>query len=236
MIDISDYGATLIDRTITPNEVITVKDWLDGSAQPIFIREQDSFKTIELTFVIDAGSEQDNLMSCSQIIQLFKEQSVLSFEDIPQYTFPVIFEKSEVQRLKPAIWQLLITFKGSYMEGNQTTTEWEDLTSSLVIDNQGTTATPMIISFTIGYADIVNEVITVNGEELPFRNLEAGHTYEFDTSKGTFLDVTVPSTPVSAIDKYVGFVIPKLKVGENIFSASWNVGLDITVTYRLKFI
>ena len=51
-IDISSLDIQLYDRVITSNDITTHEEWLDGDIQPTFIRQQDGFKTINLTFLI----------------------------------------------------------------------------------------------------------------------------------------------------------------------------------------
>lgn len=231
--DISTLGATLIDRTITNNDIITVNDWLDGADHPTFIRQQDSFKTIELTFIISAGSEEKNLLACSKIINNFKAENELTFEDMPTYTFDVVLSTNQVSRLRPAVWQLVLTFKAGYARTAEVTTDW-DMTTNLTIKNPGTAVSAFRLSLVINdAADIVSETIYVNGEELPFRNLVKGHTYIFDSGKGTFWDDTLHT---SVIDKYVGYVLPKMQPGNNVFGASWNVGLNASISYYPQYI
>lgn len=234
MIDISTLGATLLDRTITNNEIVTVNDWLDGATHPTFVRQQDKFKTIELILIIAAGSEEDNMQSCSTLLDYFKGENELSFEDIPSYTFDVVLTAHKVERLKPAVWKLTLTFQSGYTKGQVVTLPWDSMATNLTFDNNGNAPSAFILTLVVNnVADIVEEIITVNGEEMPFRNLEAGHTYVFDSGKGTFYDETENK---SVINLYEGYVLPKLKNGTNIFTASWEIGISASVEYYPQYI
>lgn len=234
MIDISALGATLIDRTITNNEIVTVNDWLDGATHPTFVRQQDKFKTITLVLLIGAGSEEKNMESCSTLLDYFKGESELSFEDIPHYKFDAVLDSHTVERVKPAVWKMTLVFKSGYTKGELVEFSWSSLTAPLVFNNEGNAPSAFILTLVINnVADIVAETITVNGEEMPFRNLEAGHTYKFDSGKGTFYDETEGE---SAIGLYEGYVLPKIKNGENTFSASWDIGITASLEYYPQYI
>jgi phage-related protein len=234
MIDISTLGATLLDRTITNNEIVTVNDWLDGATHPTFIRQQDKFKTIILSLIITAGSEEDNMESCSTILNYFKGISELTFEDIPNYSFDVVLESHTVERMKPAVWKLTLTFKSGYSKGAVITLPWNSLSTSLTFNNNGNAPSPFILTLVINdAADIVAETITVNGEQMPFKNLEAGHTYVFNSGEGTFYDETADE---SALNLYDGYVLPKIKNGTNTLTASWDVGITASLAYYPQYI
>ena len=56
---IDEYNCCLLHRNISPVTVVTYNDWLDGAIQPTFIRQQDSFKQVEVELLMEASSEQD---------------------------------------------------------------------------------------------------------------------------------------------------------------------------------
>ena len=78
--DIDEYSCIQIRRNIYPVSVTTVEDWLDGAIQPIFVRQQDSFKKIEMVLILDAESENEAQLQLSRLTAAAKRCKV-QFDD-----------------------------------------------------------------------------------------------------------------------------------------------------------
>ena len=52
---------------LTSNDITTHEEWLDGDIQPTFIRQQDGFKTINLTFLILCQEEEEAFLKISRL-------------------------------------------------------------------------------------------------------------------------------------------------------------------------
>lgn len=79
--DIETLGIKLWDRVITSNQINTHEDWIDGDIKPTYIRQQDKFKNIKLTFLILEHDEEKAFYLISQLTAELKHSSV-KFDDI----------------------------------------------------------------------------------------------------------------------------------------------------------
>lgn len=117
-IDISTLGAKLYDRVIKTNRVKTAEDWLDGDIQPTFVRQQDSFKSIMLSFLILGNSEEDAFLRISKLTNLIKKSSLV-FDDI-NLTFDVtMIGYGEPERLKNGNFIVTYQLNGDYAKGER---------------------------------------------------------------------------------------------------------------------
>ena len=234
MIDISDFGAHLVDRTITPNEVITVTDWLEGAASPTYIRQYDSFKTITITIIVEGMSEQDVAYNISQVINVFRAQKVLEFEDMPDFVFPATLDgRPTITRLKPCVMKVELTFKGNYMRTRQETTITPDISSgSFTFTVGGTAPTPLKFELTPIASTIVKvEVAGLLKGGFTIRNVPYGKSLVIDTENGEVnLVDTITGEATPAIDCYQdAWSLPILDPG------TYVVTLDYYSGYNLKF-
>ena len=59
-VDLSVLGIQLYDRILQSNSVDTSQEWLEGDIQPTFIRQQDKFKNIQVSYNIDKFENYSN--------------------------------------------------------------------------------------------------------------------------------------------------------------------------------
>ena len=117
-IDISSLDIQLYDRVITSNDITTHEEWLDGDIQPTFIRQQDGFKTINLTFLILCQEEEEAFLKISRLTQMLKKATI-QFEDI-NLTFDVSLQgAAEPERLKNGSFTVAYELSSSYGRGNR---------------------------------------------------------------------------------------------------------------------
>lgn len=233
MIDIGDYGAYLIDRTITPNEIITVSNWLEGAASPTYVRQQDSFKTITMTLIVQGNSEEIVNYNISQIVNAFREEKELEFEDMPNYKFPATLEgMPDIERLKPCVMKVTLTFKGNYMKAkNETIIEPNISIGSFSFHVGGTAPTPLKFELTPISSTIVKvEVGGIIDTGFTIRNVPSDKKLVIDTAQGevNLVDKTTGESE-TAIDCYQdAWELPILKPGD------YTVTLDFYSGYNLK--
>ena len=72
-VELSSLGITLYDRVLSTNTVKTTQEWLDGDIQPTFIRQQEGFKNMQLSFLLLTNSEEEAFMKISQLTRLLKD-------------------------------------------------------------------------------------------------------------------------------------------------------------------
>jgi hypothetical protein len=233
-ISIDKYDAEMLDRTITPNEVVTVNDWLEGASSPTFIRQQDSFKTITVVLKVDAGDEETAQMDISNLVRISKGQVNIKFdEDISALTYPSVLTGSAVERLKPGVHQLTLTYQSGYAIGKEVAFTAPTDTSAFVINNKGTAETPVQVEIATSTAAINKITFTFVDGEFALTDLEANQIYVIDSEEGSIIN---KSTGESVADKFEGFYLPKLQAGINPIDRDWYVGYTLTIRYKPRYI
>lgn len=233
-VDISNYNASILDRTITPNTVITVNDWLDGASSPTFIRQQDSFKEIEVELLVNSGDEEQNVLDISNIVSLAKHCIINFDDDISSLNFPCTLEGTpEVKRLKPGVQSLTLTFKSGYGEAKPIVTSKEYGANEMTIRCKGTVDAPAIVTITVNDVAAINRIdFTFDNGKFSMINLQAGQKYIINTEESLIID----GEGNSQIDKFEGFYLPKLVPGLNNIKVSWTIGYNLTVEYKPRYI
>ena len=117
-ISIDTLGIKLYDRVINSNAVDTKQEWLDGDIQPTYVRQQDRFKDIKLSFLVLGTDEDDAFVKISKLTQLIKK-STLSFEDI-SFTFDVVMRgAAQTERLKNGNFIVSYDLDSDYAKGER---------------------------------------------------------------------------------------------------------------------
>lgn len=241
MVDISDYGAYLVDRTITPNEIITVNNWLEGAASPTYIRQQDSFKTITITLIVEGNSEQDVAYNISQVINAFRAERILEFEDMRDFVFPATLEGMPViTRLKPCIMKVELTFKGNYMRTKEERVIEPDISNGTFTFTVGGTApTPLKFELTPISSTIVKvEVAGLLKGGFTIRNVPYGKKLVIDSDKGEInLVDTLTGEVTPAIDCYQdAWSLPIVEPGTYVVSLDYYSGYNLKLTFNENYV
>ena len=106
-IDITSLNIKLYDRILTSNTVKAVNEWADGSLEPYYVRSQDTFKKMTLTFLVLEPDEQEAFLKMSQLTQMLKKATI-KFDDL-DFQFDVVFNgTNKPSRLKNG--NFLITY------------------------------------------------------------------------------------------------------------------------------
>lgn len=241
MVNIGDYNAYLIDRTITPNEIITVTNWLEGAASPTYVRQQDSFKTITITLIVEGNSEQDVNYNISQIINAFRQEKELEFEDMPDFIFPATLDgMPDIERLKPCVMKVTLTFKGDYMRTKEEVVLQPDISAgSFNLHIGGTAPTPLKLEL----IPISSTIVTVNVGGLvkggfTIRNVPSTSSLVIDTENGVINLVnknTGEATP--AIDCYQNaWELPILEPGDYVVTLDFYSGYNLKLSYHENYV
>lgn len=116
--NLSSLGIKLYDRVISSNQVDTTQEWLDGDIQPTFVRQQDRFKTITLTFLLLEPDEDSAFVKTSKLTQMLKK-ATLAFDDL-SYTFDVTLRgQARTERLKNGNFLVTYTLDSDYAKGER---------------------------------------------------------------------------------------------------------------------
>lgn len=119
-VELSSLGITLYDRVLSTNTVKTTQEWLDGDIQPTFIRQQEGFKNMQLSFLLLTNSEEEAFMKISQLTRLLKRASI-QFDDM-DLIFDVTLEgKASENRLKNGNFVVTYNLKSDYAKGARET-------------------------------------------------------------------------------------------------------------------
>ena len=228
----SQFKAKMIDRVISTNEVITIDDWLDGASAPTFIRQQEKFKKISLTVVIEGKDENEVYMMFSKLAGELRF-GTLAFDDM-DLTFKVVLEGSATpERLKKGVYQVEFELKSAYGMGKeQRLSRAGGEASRFTINNPGTAETPCIIEITpsmrIGQ-------ITFQGfsdKAFQIKNLESGQKVVID---GEQCSITVGDGKDN-FENFDGWGFPTLIPGINNLIVSSSLGYSMVVKYKPRYI
>lgn len=117
-IELSSLGVKLYDRVISSNRVKTQEAWLEGDIQPTSIRQQDSFKSIQLKFLVLCQDEEEAFYRISKLTQLLRKATI-QFDDM-NYQFEVSMNgQAEPNRLKNGNFIVSYSFTSGYAIGER---------------------------------------------------------------------------------------------------------------------
>lgn len=119
-ININTLGVKLYDRVIKSNQIETTEAWLDGDIQPTYIRQQDKFKNITLTFLILDKNEETAFLTISKLTALLKH-AVIRFDDINLDFNVNIQGYANPDRLKNGNFKVTYSLTSDYATGERET-------------------------------------------------------------------------------------------------------------------
>lgn len=226
-IDISTYSASLIERSISNHEIVTVEDWLEGSPSPIFHREYSRYKTVELTILIETTTDK---LAEEQFEKLLNKLRLctIKFEDMDKY-FDCKFSGVAVpEKLYTGKLRVVITLDCYKTYKPETTvTVTNKLTAT--VNNAGSMATEVKIEIT-PTANIASFTITgLSKTPITIKNLTANKLHVIDGYKFMYL-----KDGASDIGNYDAFEFPTLQAGTNNISFSASVA-SLKIKYFQKF-
>ena len=225
------FKAKMIDREIASNEVITIDDWLDGATQPTFIRQQEKFKEIMLTVIIEGTNEEDAYKMFSKLTRELSNGE-LKFDDM-SLTFKVMINGAvSPKRLKPNVFEVSYKLKSSYgaaAEASISRAAADSTTFS--INNSGTAITPCIIEITptqsissITFEGFTDKPFTVN-------NIVAGQKVVINGETNSIL-----MNNQNGFKNFNGWSFPRLTPGNNNLKVSSTLGYSMIVKYKSRYI
>lgn len=237
--DLDNFNCSMIDRKITPTEVITYNEWLDGAIQPTFIRQQDGFKLIEVTLLMRAESELDAQYLISDLTKESKKCEINFDEDMDELFYDCVLAATpQVERLKNATFKIIMTFQSGYACGKRVTISKPDISKKeLDIKVKGTAAAPCIFRVTPKASAIISVVISgITGIPFKVESIPFGKTLEIDSESSTVSLVDQAGNKTAAINHYNDcWELPKLQPGLNTITFDYVTGYDIEISYRPRY-
>ena len=117
-IDLSSLGVKLYDRVINSNQVDTTQQWLDGDIQPTYIRQQDRYKSVKLSFLVLGRDEDDAFKRISRLTALLKKATV-KFDDINLLFNLTLNGEAKTERLKNGNFIVSYNLTSDYAKGDR---------------------------------------------------------------------------------------------------------------------
>ena len=225
------FKAKLLDRQINSNEVITIDDWLDGAIQPTFVRQQEKFKEITMTVLIEGTNEEDAYKMFSK---LTRELSFgeLKFDDI-NLTFKVMINGAvSPKRLKPNVFEVDYKLKSSYgMAGEQKVNREAGAAATFSINNAGTAETPCIIEITPTQS--ISSLTFEGFTDKPFtvKNIVSGQKVVINGETNAIL-----MNGQNGFKNFDGWSFPSLIPGTNNLKVSSTLGYSMVIKYKARYI
>ena len=235
--DIDEYSCIQIRRNIYPVSVTTVEGWLDGAIQPTFVRQQDSFKKIEMVLILDAESENEAQLQLSRLTAAAKRCTV-QFDDI-DLTYDCSLEALTTERITKKVFNVNITWKCGYAAGKEVALKNPDIKSGeLTLKNRGDAPAAVRIEF-IPIASTIVEVnvtgLTENG--FTVNDIPAGSKLVVDGVGGDVYLEDADGVRTSAIDHYNNcWEMPKLQPGSTTIGFDYTTGYNICIYYAPKYL
>ena len=117
-IDLSSLGVKLYDRVINSNQIDTSQEWLDGDIQPTFVRQQDRYKSVKLSFLVLGNDEDDAFRRISHLTALLKKATV-KFDDINLIFNLTMVGEARTERLKNGNFIVSYNLTSDYAKGDR---------------------------------------------------------------------------------------------------------------------
>lgn len=215
-VNISSYNATLIEREFTNHEVISINDWLDGAPSPVFLREYDRYKNIDLTFLVEAATEQIMINSISAMLQKLKRETI-KFADL-DYFYDIHMEGvADIKKVTLKAYTVGVNLLAHRTHKGQVTIIKNAFSNGdFIINNPGVKPVPLFI--TLESTDRTASGITLEGftkDPIVFPSIPKGTTYTVDGIGMRFL-----KNGANSINDYNLFEFPMVPVGQTIVNRS----------------
>jgi len=223
----STYSAKLIEYKFTNHDVIQVYDWLEGSASPVYMRNYNRFKDLELTILVTETTDALAETKMNLLVQQLK--SCLIVIDNISKTFACHFEgKIQPERLKYGVWKFTASL-ACYKTYGTEVTETSTNSTSKSVTNSGTLASPMYITI-VPSTNLSTFTITgLTSSPIVLSNLTSGVTYTIDGYTYRYLEAGA-----NDIANYGAFEFPVLPVGTTSIGFSTNTQV-VTLKYYPLF-
>lgn len=235
---IDTWECLLLHRNISPITVVSYNDWLDGAIEPTFIRQQDSFKQVAVTLLLDGESEQDCQEQLSSLTREIKKCTVAFDEDL-EFTYNCVLDSIETERIVKSKFNVKIVWRCGYAAGKEVAVKNPDIKSGeLTLKNRGDAPAAVRIEF-IPIASTIVEVnvtgLTENG--FTVNNIPAGSKLVVDGVGGDVYLEDADGVRTSAIDHYNNcWEMPKLQPGSTTIGFDYTTGYDICIYYAPKYL
>lgn len=225
-IDISTYGAKLLDRNISINRMSSNYSWEFNFDSPSFFGSSLDFKDVLLYVLFKAENEETFLKRLGKLSEQLRYGATVKFKDISMEYKMYLKEKPEYDRLTDKYYKVTFSLDGDFGLSDTKVFQGTEITS-LKVKNNGTYTTPIRLEIT--FPNTHNNV-TISGLEhtIYLKNIGANSTIVLDSITGDIL-----YNGEAGIDKFDGFYLPKVKAGEATIRSS--VNCNMTVSFKERY-
>ena len=217
-VNISSYNATLIEREFTNHEVISINDWLDGAPSPIFLREYDRYKNIDLTFLVEGATEQIMINNISAMLQKLKRETI-KFADL-DYFYDIHMEgAADIKKVTSKAYTVKVNLLAHRTHKGKVTILKYSFSNSdtLTVNNPGVKPVPLFI--TLKSTDRTASGVTLAGftkNPIVFPTIPKNVSYTVDGINMRFL-----RNNANSIKDYNLFEFPMVPVGQTTFDTNF---------------
>ena len=226
-INISTFGAILLSKQITNHDVVQVYNWLDGASMPVFARNEQRFKDITLTFLIESSSESATEGSFSALVLALKD-CVILFDELSKY-FACHFDgKVEPKKLTAKAWLVEVDLKCHKTYLPEVVISANGV-SSKSITSTGAIPSPCLITVTPTVAITEYTISGLSSISIKIKNLTANKAHVIDGYLFRYL-----KDGGNDIANYNAFEWPVLPVGTTNVDFSHTTA-NVTIQYYPLF-
>jgi phage-related protein len=170
-IDISIYGAELLNLDIQNATLNTQKDWLKKANAPIVLKQQLTYKIITTEIYIK-GTTRENVLTKASVLKHLLKKATLQF-DTMEYLYDCSLDNEKIEKtIRLYKIKLICTFSSGYAY-KPAITETLNHVSSKTINVPGNLATDAIVTVTVPI-DTISLTLTGLGEDpITIKNLKA---------------------------------------------------------------
>ena len=192
-VDISNYGATLLDKDIQTAEVITYQDWLRNAPSFITLGQKEKYKAITCELAIKGTDDDDILEKISNLIKQ-AEKCTIQFDDTVFIYDAILKDKSHKEfGNSHKIYTLNIEWASGYAYKPEIT-ETLDHIISKTITVPGNLPTPAVVTIT-PTIDTISAILTgLTKNPITISNLHANTPVTIDGEKCTVTEADIDTT------------------------------------------
>lgn len=225
--NISTFNAKLIDRAFTNHEVVSINEWLEGSPSPIFLRNYERYKELEVQLLVEGATDTAMLANIDKLVQEAK-MCVVKFDDLPYYYEAHMEGTANIEKVNSKIHKLTLALMVHSTRGAELS-QTANAVASKVFTNTGTLASPAKITIVPTAAIATYTITGLTAQPLVLKNLVSGRTYIVDGYTYRYL-----SNGASDINNFAGFEFPSVKIGSNTVGFS-STAANVTINYYPKY-
>ena len=232
-INITVFGAELLDKKIGTAEFIVTHEWLKKAYKPLTLNKENKYTPIECNFVLKATTRQELEEKASHFLKKI-EECTIKFDDIEFYYDCILQTKGNEYIGIDVIDNLYIeSIDAMFLSGHKYKSQVTEPMNRLLtktINVPGNAETPAIVEITPSVDAIDLTIVGLDDDPIIIKNLKQNKKIIINGEDGTVLQ--------DGINKFTDtdmWDFPSLKPGSNTIALSKNT-VDINIKYKGRWI